>query len=275
MGNGEPATELNPAKWDSYRAQLAYKLDLTKEKGWSRWLGLHQISGYDEYKYRINRRLSFRDGILDDHIWTRVPAGSSLNNNPNIARAFLRYYVGDNQGSNVDYGPTDFAPGTYPFVWGVYPATPNPPVAGSGTFKSEPSQLGLAASSTNTAGSSNSKTILKALGWVAQSHFLDERLVTTFGVRQDKQYQKPGYVGTGSPTSQVVNPDGTTFNYDVIDHWQAGDYKVQFRPDQAGRRGRAPISRPVVPRTPQAGRHGRTLAGRRVARAVAYRQQIR
>ena len=228
MGNVQPATALSPAKWDSYRAQLAYKLDLTHEPGWLKWLGLHQLSGYDEYKYRINRTYNFRDGILDNHGWTSVVQNATqtaLNNNPNIARTAIRYYVGDNQGGNVDYGPTDFKFGTYPFVWGSYPATPNPPIAGTGTFKSEPSLLGLAASSTGSAGSSNSKTILKALGWVVQSHFLDERIVTTFGVREDQQYQKAGYTGTGTATSQVVNPDGTTFNYDVIDHWTPGDYK--------------------------------------------------
>ena len=238
MGNVQPATALTPAKWDSYRAQLAYKLDLTKEKGWVKWLGLHQLSGYDEYKYRINRTYNFRDGILDNHGWTSVvqnAAQNALNNNPNIARAAIRYYVGDNQGSNVDYGPADFKFGSYPFTWGSYPATPNPPVAGTGTFKTEPSQLGLAASSTGSAGSSNSKTILKAAGWIMQSHFLADRIVTTVGVRQDKQFQKAGYVGSGVATSQVVNPDGTTFNYDVIDHWATGNYKFNSgKTKQAG-----------------------------------------
>ena len=74
-------------------------------------------------------------GILDNHGWTSVVQNATqtaLNNNPNIARTAIRYYVGDNQGGNVDYGPTDFKFGTYPFVWGSYPATPNPPVSGSG-----------------------------------------------------------------------------------------------------------------------------------------------
>jgi len=222
IAQGQPPTEYAPAKWDSYRAQLAYKLDLTREKNWLKWLGLHQLSGYDEYKYRIVRRLNYREGIVDlaNHPWAAAPASSTSNSSPAVARELLRYYVGDASGSNVDYAPSDFAWGTYPFVWGSYPASPIPPVAGTGTFRSEPAQLGLVSSSTGSLGSNNSKTILKALGWVVQSHFLDERLVTTFGQRQDQQYQKPG-----TTDMLAVNRDGITFNQDAMSHWQAGDYK--------------------------------------------------
>ena len=223
IAQGQPPTEYVPAKWDSYRGQVAYKLDLTHEKNALRWLGRHQISGYDEYKYRVNRRMNYREGVADlgNHPWAAVPANSTSNSSPSITRELLRFYVGDASGSNVDYAPSDFAEGTYPFVWGSYPSTPNPPVsAASGTFRREVTQLGLVSSSTGSLGSNNSKTILKAHGWVMQSHFLGERIVTTFGVRQDRQYQK-----SGTTDVLAVNRDGITFNQDALNHWQAGDYK--------------------------------------------------
>jgi outer membrane receptor protein involved in Fe transport len=67
LNTGAPRAFLKPSLWDSYRAQLAYKFDLRSERTWLRWLGLHQITGYDEYKYRISRQYTFRDAIVDSH----------------------------------------------------------------------------------------------------------------------------------------------------------------------------------------------------------------
>ncbi len=263
IGQDQPRTTSQPAKWDTLRAQLAYKLDLTGEKTWLKWLGLHQFSGYDEYKYRINRRYSYREAILDAHAW--IPAGQSRGNQGNISggpaaalaitRSYLRYYVGDNQGANVDYAPGDLQPGTYPFVWGNYTIA-NGLATNTGTFNREPSQIGLAAVTDSTGGGSNSKTILKTLGGVVQSHFLDSRLVTTFGLREDKQYQKAG------STPQLLNPDGTTFNFDSINHWAAGDYKVNSgKTKQAGAVVRPFRGAAFLKNVDDAGALGHFLAG--------------
>ena len=236
IGQDQPRTTYQPAKWDTYRAQLAYRLDLTQEKSPLKWLGSHQLSGYQEYKYRINRRYSYREAILDAHPW--IPAGQSRGNQGAITggpaaalaitRSYLRYYVGDNKGANVDYAPGDLQPGTYPFVWGNYTLVGGVPT-GNGTFNRESSQVGLAAVTDATGGGSNSKTILKTTGGVIQSNFLESRLITTFGLREDSQYQKAG------ATPQLLNADGTTFNYDSINHWAAGDYKFNTgKTKQAG-----------------------------------------
>jgi hypothetical protein len=231
VGQDQPRTTYQPLKWDSYRAQLAYRLDLTHEKGLLKLLGMHQISGYDEYKYRIQRRYSYREAILDDHPW--IPAGISRGNQGAISggpsaalaitRSYLRYYVGDANTGRVDYAPGEFQPGTYPFVWGTYTlgtgTSAGIPVAGSGVFKSEPSRVGLAAVTDSTGGGSNVKTIMKTAGAVVQSHFLDDRIVTTFGRREDKQYTK-----TGSIPQQLIYPQGIEFNMESINHWRAGDY---------------------------------------------------
>ncbi len=235
IGQDQPRTTYQPLKWDSYRAQLAYKLDLTQEPGFLKWLGMHQISGYDEYKYRIQRRYSYREAMLDDKPWL-VGVNSRANQGavtggpaaaPSVTRSYLRYYVGDANTGRVDYAPTDLQPGTYPFVWGTYTManqsiggkTYSLPVAGSGVFHTEPTEFGLAAVTDGTGAGSNTKTILKTAGAVIQSHFWDDRLVTTFGRREDKQYTK-----TGSAPQQLIYPQGVAFNSESIDHWAAGDY---------------------------------------------------
>lgn len=218
MGVDQPFTTWQPAKWDTYRAQIGYRLDFTQEKSALKWLGLHQISGYNEYKYRISRRYAYKDGIASNHAW--IPAGVSRVNQgaiggggpaaaANITRGYYRYYLGDNQGNNIDYAPAEFSFGNYPFFYG------NPTTG----FVREPTLISQIATTDRTGAGNNSKTILKTLGGVIQSHFLDSRIVTTFGKRSDQQYVKNG------STPQRLNADGMTFNYDSIDHWAVGDYR--------------------------------------------------
>jgi hypothetical protein len=126
IASDKPATLWQPAKWDTYRAQLAYRLDLTQEKGWLKWLGVEQLTAYDEYKYQINRQYRFRESMLDAKTWLTpgvyrsyqsVPAGTPTVQG--ILNGLFRYYVGDTSGNNVDYAPPEFNNnGTYNFVWG-------------------------------------------------------------------------------------------------------------------------------------------------------------
>ena len=69
-------------------------------------------------------------------------------------RGYYRYYLGDNSGSNIDYAPTDFRYGTYPFVWGNF---------ASGPINREPVALGLVATNNSTSGT---KSYLKTKGGV-------------------------------------------------------------------------------------------------------------
>jgi len=216
IGTDKPRTVWAPAKWDTYRAQLAYKLDLTQEENPLKWLGVQQLTAYDEYKYRINRQYSFREGFLDQKTW--IPAGTYLGTqaapagtpaNQPLSSDFLRYYVGDSTGYNVDYAPGEFKMGQYNYVWGNNV---------TGKFNSEPSTLGLVAAD-KSGGTLNTKQILKTGGAVWQSHFLSDSLVTTFGLREDKVYSMYGNQNLAN-----LNSDGITFNYPLINSWGPGDY---------------------------------------------------
>ena len=232
IGVARPRTVSRPAKWDTTRGQLAYRFDFTQNAGWQKHLGSHQVTGYYEYKYRVDKQYSWRDAIISSPSW--LPAGIAVANQSNAVsgqypaiqatRNFFRYYLGDNQGNNVDYAPTDFAPGTYEYVWGN---------AQTGAFNRDQLTLGLAAASDATGGTNNSKVVIKTLGAVLQSHFFNGALVTTAGVREDKVYTT---FGDGNVR---LNADGITLDYTTADRWsgnrnfnsgQTTNYQAIVRP---------------------------------------------
>jgi hypothetical protein len=117
LGARFPTHGYAPLERETYRAQLAYRLDLAKEKNLLRWLGTHQLLGFGEYKNRVQRRVIYRDVILSDHAW--LPRGINRANtaapaSPNVTRSWFNYYVGDGRHQR-HYAPRDFASGVYDF----------------------------------------------------------------------------------------------------------------------------------------------------------------
>ena len=211
-----------PMNNDTYRAQLAYKLDLTKEHSFLKWLGLHQVSAYGEYKNFESRRYLGEYAMLDNHSW--LPANSPRATSsaltgdtlpqdqaaPFGTRSFTFYYVGDNKGNNVDYAPAPITPGVYPFNWGNFQ---------SGAVHAEPVQYGPSASINGTGAANSVLKIQKTEGVVLQSHLIGDRVVTTMGLRKDKVYTK------GGANPQLL-PDGQTQNFAVDERWATGDYNA-------------------------------------------------
>jgi hypothetical protein len=224
IASDKPRTTWAPQKWDTYRAQVAYKLDLTEQKNLLKWLGVQQFTAYDEYKYQISRQYTYREAMLGNQPWLQpglyrsyqaAPAGTPATQN--LTNGLFRYYVGDNQGNNVDYAPPEFNNnGTYNFVWGRAATSTLPAV-----WNSQPTQMGLAGAD-KSGGNANTKQIIKTAGGVVQSHWLNDAIVTTFGVREDKIYSKFGNQSSAG-TVQLL-PDGVNFDYNYMNSWQSGDY---------------------------------------------------
>jgi hypothetical protein len=224
IASDKPRTSWLPQKWDTYRAQLAYQLDLTNEKGWLKWLGREVFTAYDEYKYQISRAYTYREAMLDPKPWLQpgvyrsyqgAPAGTPTN--VGVTNGLFRYYVGDNQGNNVDYAPPEFNNnGLYSFTWGRA-ATSTLPAA----WNVESTNLGLAAAD-KSGGTFNTKQIIKTVGAVMQSHLLNDALVVTLGTREDRVYSKFG--NQTSAGAVLLSPDGMNFDYGFINSWQGGDY---------------------------------------------------
>jgi hypothetical protein len=206
-----PTSYENPILRETYRAQLAYRLDLRGEKNAFRWLGMHQFSGYSEYKENIQRRLSYKDSMTSNHAFLaagmqRAPVAGAITNN------YFRFYVGDNVGQNVDYGPSSFTWGSYPYRWGN---------ARTGPITTETATLGYAIQSGG--GGSNNRQILKTNGAILQSHLLDDRIITTFGVRKDRNYNR-----SGKPL--VFLPDGVNVDLSSYNAWADGDWSYAEGP---------------------------------------------
>ena len=189
---------------NTYRAQLAYKLDLTGAKSWTRWLGLHQVSAYEEYKQFTSRILYTSDNITSKHTW--LPVGTLNTTGPAASNNFVRYYVGDANGQNMDYLPQNYSYGQYTLNYGNA-------VTG---FTKEPVQLGAAVLNFS-GGGGNELRIQKARGGILQSHLLQGRIVTTFGERRDELYTRPG--GTVR-----YNPDGITVDRASYDAWTTNNW---------------------------------------------------
>jgi len=240
IGVNEPITSLYPAKWDTYRAQIVYRYDFTPSEGWLKWLGLHQLSPYYEYKYRIQRKYSFREAIASPAPWL-VPGVSGVVANfapanqsnqpapgpqasPNITREFFRFYLGDANGTNVDYAPGAIPHGSFPFVWGT-----------TGNWRRDPLLLDRIATTDQTGGSNNLKSIIKTQGVVTQSTLLGGKLIATFGLREDKTYSKFGV------TPLFLTSNNTEHDFERMNHWAPGDYRAS-----SGRtKTRQYVARPV------------------------------
>jgi len=224
IATDKPRTSWLPSRWDTYRGQLAYQFDFSRENKWLKWLGREQLTGYDEYKYQISRQYTFRDTMLDAKPWLQPglyrayqssPAGTPAN--VGLTNGLLRYYVGDNNGNNVDYAPPDFNNnGVYNFVWGRAATSTLPAV-----WYSEPTLLGLAPAD-KSGGTFNTKQIIKTVGAVMQSHLFDDSLVVTLGTREDKVYSKFG--NQTSAGAVLLAPDGISIDHSFMDAWQLGDY---------------------------------------------------
>src|SRR5581483_5601680 len=121
LGVGEPVFSSQPYLRDTFRGQLAYILNFTQDKGWTKWLGRNQILGYSEERLTKSSTYRFRDVIVSDNP-NFAPAGVPKGNQsgtvaPIWTRPYFHFYVGDNNGQNIDYAPGAYAQGQYTFNW--------------------------------------------------------------------------------------------------------------------------------------------------------------
>jgi hypothetical protein len=200
LGIGEPLFSDNPYVSNTFRGQLAYKLDLTQGKNWTKWLGRFSLVGYAEERTTTTDVFRYRDvNIADNPIY--APAGQPKGNqsgvvSPLATRGYYHFYVGDSNGQNVDYAPGAYKLGQYTFNW--LNAQTNQWVADQATLGEAAIQDG--------ANASNLKNLIKTRGVVLQDAVLQDRLVFTGGRRHDENYNKV-------QQQPVLNPDGYTFNY--------------------------------------------------------------
>ncbi len=192
---------------DHYRAMLAWTPDFTRNKGWSKWLGRHQVLGMwsrdETMMTSVRQRLGF------------VSAGSDA----------AKYRFLNNQNDNADGTPSGWA-----FVTGntlrrsYYLASPDDPngvvtrsagywddLTYSGnisTYDYDTSSfqpMGVTTSFVDMdAGTARNQRIVDSLSAGITSYLWNDRIIATFGVRQDKF--KARVTNTG--TAAVKDSDG-------------------------------------------------------------------
>jgi hypothetical protein len=222
LRSSEPYLRVQPLLWETARAQAVYKFDFAQEKNWLKWLGTQQILGYYEYKDRKNYIYNYRHTALNRDIpWLKkyadlnAPLGyqSATNLHPNYtnsgalrvpgnyARLNEQYYVGSTVGGPVEYAPSFFPEGaSVPYVWGPSAANMFRDVTAVGWTPG------------GGGGINNVNRVVKTLGGVLQSTFLEGRMVTTFGLREDKVLDR------NSPVA-LLTPDLLDYDFKTANSW--------------------------------------------------------
>jgi outer membrane receptor protein involved in Fe transport len=198
--NIEPTIFSSPEYNDNLRAELFYEYDFARQPGWRRWLGHHQLLGYYENRRITNGTYRFREAIVDpNHPW--LTAGAlNFTNGAAIGRPTYRYYVGDANGYNFDYGP------------------PQSGVQGNFTLRYFNGVTGQWVNAPATFGeapyiSSQTRREITSRGIVDQSSFWNDRIVLTGGLRRDFQRSR-------NSNGAVVDPATGFYTYGPLDTWQ-------------------------------------------------------
>jgi hypothetical protein len=129
---------------------------------------------------------------------------------------FEQYYVGSTPGGGIQYGPSNFPDGaTLPLVWG-----------NTGAWHYDPTQVNFTPSPDGAGNLINQQLIIKTLGGVLQSTFLDGKLVTTFGLREDKVYSHNAPPAT-------LTPDLRSYDFAASEQWLGGWREAQGKTKSA------------------------------------------
>ncbi|MDI1251074.1 MAG: hypothetical protein PSV13_19585, partial [Lacunisphaera sp.] len=223
LRSNEPFLRDRPWMWDTTRGQAVYRLDFSQDQGWSKWLGTQQLLGYFEYKDQENRHYAYRHSALGlDKGWQQKYAalGTPLGNRVqqaiadprypiapgNYARINEQYYVGNTVGGGIEYAPSYFPEGiSVPYAWG-----PN-----STSMIKDVSAIGFTPSPDAGGGGASVETVIKTIGGVLQSTFLEGRLVGTFGLREDRVFDHNAPLAT-------LTADLREYDFEASNEWTPG-----------------------------------------------------
>jgi hypothetical protein len=234
IGTLSPQIYYRPQDNRNYRGNLVYELNLSREKNFFlRLLGIQRILGYKEYRDAVNAPQSIRyayritQGLTNAVAAARVSGTNLTSTNPSTFNpAFLaapllagtgnggssnfsvRYFMGDGVGGNVDWATSspNFSGQSIPFVrWGSTTST-----MGQNKWITENLPVGAAY---YTLGEQESQARTK--GWVWQGFLLDDRIVPTYGERQDRQRTRANTANQ----STNIGSDGYPIDYSYLSNF--------------------------------------------------------
>lgn len=167
VAGGWPIKVRQPEDNTILSADLVYQFTPQKSDG---WLGVQRLNLHGESRRNEDTNYRYRDYIVSGETWIN-PADRT-----NSTQTNFLYYLGDNQGSNVDYAPSTRSNfnGTYPFNYynGV-----------ARQWVTTQSALGEAP----ITGTNRSQERIRTVNLTYQGFFWDDRVVATLGIRRDWQ----------------------------------------------------------------------------------------
>jgi hypothetical protein len=180
---------------DTQTADLAYQYTPSNLPRLLSWIGQQKIGLHGETVRNDTVNWRYAPYISDDHAWTNRA------NRTSVSQVLQRFYVGDAVGQNLDYGPSAInnINGTYPLTWFNNL---------TGQWVNEPttvSQLPIVNTTRN-------RSEIRTLSATAQSYFLNNRLVTTYGWRRDRRRER-------SSSGVVIDPATGVASYDALRNW--------------------------------------------------------
>ena len=183
-----PFANRNPDKRDIVNADLAYQLTPTNLPRWLSWIGTQRFNTHLEQYINDTESYTYGQWIADDHAWTNRA------NRVAVAQLNQRYYLGDNQGLNIDYGPAALANinGNYPLRWFNNL---------TGQWVDEQTRVDLLSRPTTTRG----RNELRTVSFTGQNYFFKDRLITTVGWRRDRRRERTSAQAAVDPTTGLVN----------------------------------------------------------------------
>lgn len=219
IGGVQPQAFRKPVFNDNYRAQVAYQLDLSREKSLLHWLGRHRVLGYGEHitNFENGGGYRYRDFVTTEgplNPATTTVGGSRVRNESSM---FSRYYMGDAQGGNIDYANAGASRYTGSFQIPVLASDTAP---GWQTQTVDINERYFAIS--------GQKRKTNTQGFTLQSFVLSEQLVATWGRRDDRVYtsQQQGIpnLADGFPDESLVMDHDY---YGVNKKWRSGQTETR------------------------------------------------
>jgi hypothetical protein len=221
IGGLAPQVYVQPNFTDSYRGQLAYQLDFAREPNWMKWLGTHRWTSYGEESLRIYAPTSLRlhDTVVDNpnYLGTAILAPTPTSNftNANGGLFYPIYYYGKTPGRGVEYANTG-------------PVNPTGKVTGIGSYFNATTNQWVTGENADVEevyfSQGKQKRRVRTLGGSFQDFWLDGRLVTTLGQREDRTYLQDNLP---LPLSNGFLDQTNLDNFGINKKWLAGTTRTK------------------------------------------------
>jgi outer membrane receptor protein involved in Fe transport len=205
-----PTVRYGPQNAAILSADLAYQYTPGKLPRWLSWIGQQRVGTHLEQNFRDEWEFSTSTRVTDfDKAWINPTAPRNLIATAGIQNIAQRWYLGDNQGQNVDYGPaaTDNINGTYSLTWFNNR---------TGTWVNDPVTVDELL---NNGQGARRRNEVRTLNATAQSFFFNDRLVTTFGFRRDRQRARTGAGAFVNPTTGRADTSNTNIFGPVVNYF--------------------------------------------------------